>query len=331
DDDDDDDDADNQDGDDNDDDDQNDDNDDDDQNDDNDDDDGQDHEGQDDDNEQTDSDNDGDDFVHPKFSTHDEEYNEEEGSDLSVQTPSHYESTDYEESNEVTHGANVEGEELDEEETNEEDKANELYRDVNVNLEGRDTKMTDAPSTIIQTTQVIEDTHVIITPVNPKGQQQSSSVSSGFISNMLNPSPDIGIDSIFNFNTEPTSLVDVPVTTIAKPPLLSATILPPPPTPLITHLQQTLVPTPATVPSSSLQDLPNFAVSSIPGIVDVYLANKMHEAKTVNEQLEAEVLTHSSNESKTSHTVAANLFELDLKNILIDKMESNKLIHRSDE
>ncbi|GKE48379.1 hypothetical protein Tco_1479637 [Tanacetum coccineum] len=66
--------------------------------------------------------------------------------------------------------ANVEGEELDKEETNEEDKANELYRDVNVNLEGRDSKMTDAPRTIIQITQVIEDTHVIITPVNPEGQ-----------------------------------------------------------------------------------------------------------------------------------------------------------------
>ncbi|GJU22029.1 hypothetical protein Tco_1155371 [Tanacetum coccineum] len=175
---------------------------------------------------------------------------------------------------------------------------------------------------------------------------------------MLNPSPDTGIDSIFNLNTELTSLVDVSVTTIAEPPLLSATILPPPPTPLITHLQQTPVPTPATVPSSSLQDLPNFgslfgfdhrlktletdfsefkqtnqfdaAVSSIPDIVDAYLANKMHEA-TVNEQLEAEVLTRSSNESKTSHTVAANHSELELKKILIDKMESNKSIHRSDE
>ncbi|GJT94928.1 hypothetical protein Tco_1090446 [Tanacetum coccineum] len=65
--------------------------------------DGQDNEGQDNDNEQTDSDNDGDDFVHPKFSTHnqekrqDEEDNEEEGSYLRVQTPSHYESTDDEE------------------------------------------------------------------------------------------------------------------------------------------------------------------------------------------------------------------------------------------
>ncbi|GKB92699.1 hypothetical protein Tco_0964971 [Tanacetum coccineum] len=53
--------------------------------------------------------------------------------------------------------------------------------------------------------------------------------------------------------------------------------------------------------------------------------------KTLNEQLEAEVLTRSSNESKTSHDVAANLSELELKKILIDKMESNKSIHRSDE
>ncbi|GKA75016.1 hypothetical protein Tco_0781394 [Tanacetum coccineum] len=137
----------------------------------------QDDEGQDDDNEKTNSDNDGDDFVHPKFSTddqeerQDEEDNEEEGSDLRVQTPSHYESTDDEESNEVTHGVNVEGEELDEEAINEEDEANELYRDVNVNLEGIDTEMTDVPRTIIQTTQVIEDTHVIITLVNLKCQQ----------------------------------------------------------------------------------------------------------------------------------------------------------------
>ncbi|GJX81934.1 hypothetical protein Tco_0331415 [Tanacetum coccineum] len=128
------------------------------------------------------------------------------------------------------------------------------------------------------------------------------------------------------------------------------------------------------------------AVSSIPGIVDAYLANKMHEAvktavqlqserlrdeaqaenadflnklddnikkiikdqvkeqvkaqvskilpkikKTVNEQLEAEVMTRSSTESKTSLAIAANLSELELKKILIEKMESNKSIHRSDE
>ncbi|GJU79900.1 hypothetical protein Tco_1282265 [Tanacetum coccineum] len=339
---------------------------------------------------------------------------EEDSFDPRVQTPSHVESTDDEDSDEEIQGVNVEGDEQDEEETNEEVKANELYMDVNVNLVGRDTEMTDASRTIIQTTQVIEDTHVIITSVNPEDQQQSSYVSSGLVSNMLNPTLDTGIDSIFNLNTESTSLVDVPVTTITEPPLLSATTLPPPPTPLITHLQQTLVPTPVIVQSSSLQDLPNFgslfgfdhrlktlendfsefkqtnqfatAVSLIPGIVDAYLANKMNEAikiavqlqsdrlqdeaqaknedfinkldenikkiikdqvkeqvkaqvskilpeieKTVNEQLEAEVLTRSSNESKTSHAVAANLSKLELKKILIDIMESNKSIYKSDE
>ncbi|GKA24207.1 hypothetical protein Tco_0710240 [Tanacetum coccineum] len=163
--------------------------------------------------------------------------------------------------------------------------------------------------------------------------------------------------------------------------------------------------TPATILSSSLQNLPNFAslfgfdyrlkalednfselrqtnqyaeaLSSIPGIVDQYLENKMKEAvdvavqlkyernleesntanqqfldsidegmkkvikeqvkkevskitpkikKLVNDQLESEVLVRSSKEAKTSHAVAANLSELELKKILIDKMEANNSI-----
>ncbi|GJR59225.1 retrovirus-related pol polyprotein from transposon TNT 1-94 [Tanacetum coccineum] len=301
------------------------------------------YDGQDDDNEQTDSENDGDDFVHPKFSTHDEEDIQEEGSNLRVHTPSQYESTNDEDSDEEIQGVDVKEEEMDEEETNEEDKANELYRDVNVNLEGRDTEMTDAPRTIIQPTQVIEDTHVIITPVNPAGQQQSSSVSSGFVSNMLNPSPDTGIDSIFNFNTKSTSLVDVLVTTIAETPLLSATTLPLPPIPLIPHPQQTPIPTPTTVPNEDQAENADF-INKLDDNIKKIIKDQVKEQvkaqvskilpkieKTVNEQLEAEVLTRSSNESNTSHAVAANLSELKLKKILIDKMESNKLIHRSDE
>ncbi|GJW93208.1 hypothetical protein Tco_0172880 [Tanacetum coccineum] len=234
----------------------------------------------DDDDKRTEFDNDGEDFVHLKFSTHDdearqEEVNEEDSFDPRVQTPSHVESTD------------------------DDDNDDEIQ-------EGRDVEMTDAQQTNVQTTQVLEDTHVTITLVNPEGQQQSSSVSSGFISNMLNPTLDVGIGSILNLNTESTSLVDVLVTTVVEPPLLSAVIIPPPSTHLIAHLQQTPVPTPATIPSSSLQDLPNFgslfgfdhrlktletnfsefkqtnqfaeAVSSIPDIVDAYLENKMNEA-----------------------------------------------------
>ncbi|GKB17239.1 hypothetical protein Tco_0851162, partial [Tanacetum coccineum] len=150
-----------------------------------------------DDDEKINSDNDGDDFVHPNFSTHDEEDKEEDSFDPRVQTPSHVESTDDEDSDEEIQDANVKGDKMNEEETNEEAEVDALYRDVNVNLEGRDTEMTDAPRTIVQTTQIIEDTYVIITLVNLEDQQQSSSVSSGFVSNMLNPSPDTGIDSLF--------------------------------------------------------------------------------------------------------------------------------------
>nr|GEX92670.1 hypothetical protein [Tanacetum cinerariifolium] len=53
--------------------------------------------------------------------------------------------------------------------------------------------------------------------------------------------------------------------------------------------------------------------------------------KNVNEQLEVEVLTRSSNSSNTSYAVAADLSKMGLKKILIEKMESNKSINRSDE
>ncbi|GJR65071.1 hypothetical protein Tco_0011136 [Tanacetum coccineum] len=274
-----------------------------------------------DDDERTESDNDGEDFVHPKFSTHDdearqEEVNEEDSFDPRVQTPSHVESTDDEDDNEEVQGVNIEGKAMDKAANNKEDEGNELYRDLNVNLEGRDVEMTDDQPTNVQITEVREDTHVIITPVIPEGQPQSSSVSSGFISNMLNPIPDTGINSIFN--TEATSLVDVPVTTITEPPLVFATTLPLPPTPLITHMQQIPFPIPTTTPSTSLQDLPNFsslfgfdhrlktletnffefkqmnqfdvAVSSIPGIVDAYLENEMNNAVKTAVQLQSDRL-----------------------------------------
>nr|GFD17568.1 hypothetical protein [Tanacetum cinerariifolium] len=47
------------------------------------------------------------------------------------------------------------------------------------------------------------------------------------------------------------------------------------------------------------------------------------------EQLEAEVLTQSSNSSKTSYAVAADLSKMELKKILIKKIEGNKSIQRS--
>ncbi|GJS88705.1 hypothetical protein Tco_0771341 [Tanacetum coccineum] len=52
--------------------------------------------------------------------------------------------------------------------------------------------------------------------------------------------------------------------------------------------------------------------------------------KLVTDQLESEVLVRSSKEANTSHAVAANLSELELKKILIDKMEANNSINRSE-
>nr|GEY98946.1 hypothetical protein [Tanacetum cinerariifolium] len=51
--------------------------------------------------------------------------------------------------------------------------------------------------------------------------------------------------------------------------------------------------------------------------------------ESVNAQLEAEVLTRSSHSSRTSYAVAADLTEMELKKILIKKMEGNKSIQRS--
>nr|GFA89832.1 hypothetical protein [Tanacetum cinerariifolium] len=46
--------------------------------------------------------------------------------------------------------------------------------------------------------------------------------------------------------------------------------------------------------------------------------------ESVNAQLEAEVLTRSSHSSRTSYAVAADLSKMELKKILIEKMEGNK-------
>nr|GFC93249.1 hypothetical protein [Tanacetum cinerariifolium] len=46
--------------------------------------------------------------------------------------------------------------------------------------------------------------------------------------------------------------------------------------------------------------------------------------ESVNATLEAEVLTRSSHSSRTSYAIAADLSEMELKKILIEKMEGNK-------
>nr|GEU81646.1 hypothetical protein [Tanacetum cinerariifolium] len=206
------------------------------------------------------------------FSTHDKEAKDEESFDPIVRTPSHDDKTDDEDNDDDSDGMNVEGDEG----ANEEDDADELYRDVNINLEGRDI----------------------------------SSVSSRFISSMLNPSPDTGFDSIF----DSTPRIDVSVTTAAEPPLLSATTLPPPTISIIPHVQQTPAHSPTNVPSSSLQDLPNFGS----------LFGFDHRVKTLETNFPEFM-------KQTNLLKPRDLSELKLQKILIEKIKSNKSIHRSDE
>ncbi|GJT12238.1 hypothetical protein Tco_0859280 [Tanacetum coccineum] len=200
---------------------------------------------------------------------------------------------------------------MDEEETNKEEEANELYRDVNVNFEERDTEMIDALLANVQTTQVIEDTHVIITAATPEVQQQN-----------------------------------VPVTPNVEMPPSFVTTLPPPPIHFIQPQQQTPFSTPTIVPSTSLQNLPTFdsvfkfedrvkaleddfsefkqtnqvaaAVSSIPDIIDTYLANKMNEVvKTVVQLLSDKHRSEAqaNNEDKTLYKALVDAYETD-KDIL---------------
>nr|GFC00648.1 hypothetical protein [Tanacetum cinerariifolium] len=160
--------------------------------------------------------------------------------------------------------------------------------------------------TDVHTTQEFEDTHVTLTLVNPDGQQQSSSMSSQFVTSMLNPTPDAGIDSLF----EITSQMDVPaLTTVASLTLFAPTLTPP------------TIPTSSQIIKEQVKEQVKVQVSKILPKIE----------KTVNEQLEDKVLTCSSNSSKTSYVVAADLSEMELKKILIEKMERNKSIHRSNE
>nr|GFB58938.1 hypothetical protein [Tanacetum cinerariifolium] len=84
---------------------------------------------QDDNDDDQDTNNDGDDFVHPKLSIHEEEAKDEERFDPIIQTPKN---SDDEGNDDASLGMNVGGKEGHDAKDDDE----ELYRDVNINLEG---------------------------------------------------------------------------------------------------------------------------------------------------------------------------------------------------
>nr|GFA17691.1 hypothetical protein [Tanacetum cinerariifolium] len=277
-----------------------------------------------------------------------------------------------------------------EERMHEEEEADELYRDVDIN-QGRG----------LQVSQDIKDSHVTITPTHYDGQQESSSTSS-FVTNLLNPIIDPGMESIFTTGSSTVTPIPSPKSTMT-PSIMTTTT---------TASQPSIPSTP--IPCIDLQNLLTFAsvfrfedkvkslevnfsefmrtnqsteaISNIPGLVHQYIHQEMLEVvreavqiktdrlqdspqrendeflrtiddnmkkiikeqvknqvkaqvtrilprieESVNTELKAEVLTRSSHSSRTSYAVATDLSEIELKKILIDKMEGNKSIQRSDE
>ncbi|GKB11354.1 hypothetical protein Tco_0845277, partial [Tanacetum coccineum] len=203
------------------------------------------------------SDDDGDDFVHPNLSTYKADDQEEEkedekandddevSSDQKVSTPLDYELTKEEENQEDD---NVMGGEQEDEEHEE------LYEDLNLNLDRRDAEMTDA-----QTNQETEELHVTLTIEPPVVQQQSSYVSSDLVSKLINPSPDTSIDLISNPNIQSDIPVNVSVSATTETPF-SDTTIPQPPIPIIQSQQQTHDSiTKTTIPTTTLPEIPNFA------------------------------------------------------------------------
>nr|GFA99924.1 hypothetical protein [Tanacetum cinerariifolium] len=149
---------------------------------------------------------------------------------------------------------------------------------------------------------------------------------------MLNSTSDAGVESIFT--TASSSIA----------PLLRPTpIMTPSTIAIITTSSDAPIP-PTTIPSAILQNLPTFdsvfrfekRVKSLEvNFLEFIQTNQFAEAVSkipefVNAQLEAEVLTRSSHSSRTSYAVAADLTEMELKKILMEKMEGNKSIQRSD-
>nr|GEU67585.1 hypothetical protein [Tanacetum cinerariifolium] len=204
----------------------------------------------------------------------------------------------------------------------EEDEADELYRDVNINL-GRGIQLGD-----VHTTQEVKDSHVTLTPVNLDGQQQNSSMSSQFVTRMLNPTPDAGMKSIF----ETTSQMYVQTSTSVAPLPVSAPTI-----------------TPSTIATFAE------AVSVILGIVQRYIDQWMNKAvkvaiqiqsgrlcdeaqkendeflKTIDENMQKIIKEQVKEQVKTSYAVVVDLSEMELMKILIEKMKGNKSIHQSNE
>nr|GEY27799.1 hypothetical protein [Tanacetum cinerariifolium] len=256
------------------------------------------------DDEKDDEEEGGDDEQEYDKEEYDEETRDEESFDPIPKTP---ENSDDEGNGEEDLGLNVGSEEG----HDEEEEEDELYKDVNIN-QGRG----------IQATLEVEDSHVTLTPINPDGQQQSSSVSSQFMTSMLNPTLD-----------------EAPSTIIQDLPNFGS----------LFGFDNRLRTLEANFYKFMQTNQFAGAVSAIPGIVQRYMDQRINKAIKVAVQIQSDHLHDESQKEndeflktvdenmqkiikeQTSYAVAIDLSEMELKKILIEKMEGNKPIQHFDE
>nr|GEY49698.1 hypothetical protein [Tanacetum cinerariifolium] len=117
-----------------------------------------------------------------------------------------------------------------EERMQEEEEADELYRDVDIN-QGRG----------LQVSQDIDDSHVTLTPIHSDGQE--SSLTSSFVTSLLNPIIDPAMESIFTTGSSSVTPIPSPKSTMTPSIITTTTTAsqpPIPPTPIPNRLQDSL-------------------------------------------------------------------------------------------
>nr|GEX08761.1 hypothetical protein [Tanacetum cinerariifolium] len=151
-------------------------------------------------------------------------------------------------------------------------------------------------------------------------------MSSQFVTNMLNPSPNAGIDCLFELAPQFAGAVSSILGIVER---------------YMDQRMNEAVKVAVQIQSNKLRDkaqakneeflkkldenIQKIIKKQVKEQVKVQVSKILLKIKkTVNEKLEAEVLTLSSNSSKTFYAVATDLSEMELKKILIKKIESNK-------
>nr|GFB10889.1 hypothetical protein [Tanacetum cinerariifolium] len=201
-------------------------------------------------------------------------------------------------------------------------------------------------------------------------RDQESSLVSSFVTSMLNPISDACVGSIFTTASSSVALLPTPIPTMTPSIITTITtaIHPPiPPTPIPTNPFAEAVSNISGIVHQYMNQQMHEAVrvaiqiqtdrlhdsyqrendeflktidDNIKRIIKEQVKSQVKDQvsrilprieQSMNAQLESEVLTRSSHSLRTSYKVAADLSEMELKKILIEKMEGNKSIKRLDE